>query len=190
MESGIAVIKQYPFASWPESFLWIAFRSFNRTSEHNAEFTFSPRFSKWANSTPLEPQNTVRMIFPADGVTLNSLVESELGCFHCTEVRFHSEWLCCTDESSQVTILLSILIFFSSSAYCKWCCKDTHSVNFISILQFCGQPLCALSKTSNDNALCCILNHGYTLVELLLCLSLSSCQLESTFPLAAQLVLS
>jgi hypothetical protein len=35
-----------------------------------------------------------------------------------------------------------------------------------------------------------MLNHGNTLVQLLHCLSLSSCQLESTLPPAAQLLLS
>jgi hypothetical protein len=38
-----------------------------------------------------------------------------------------------------------------------------------------------LSETSNDHALCCMLNRGNTLVQLLHCLSLSSCQLESNF---------
>jgi hypothetical protein len=47
-----------------------------------------------------------------------------------------------------------------------------------------------LSETSNDHALCCMLNHGTTVVQLLHCLSLSSCQLQSTLPSAAQLVLS
>jgi hypothetical protein len=46
------------------------------------------------------------------------------------------------------------------------------------------------SETSNDHALCCMLNHGNTLVQLLHCLSLSSCQLESTLPSAAQVLLS
>jgi hypothetical protein len=47
-----------------------------------------------------------------------------------------------------------------------------------------------LSETSNDHALFCILNHGNILLQLLHCLSLSSCQLESTLPSAAQLLLS
>jgi hypothetical protein len=46
-----------------------------------------------------------------------------------------------------------------------------------------------LSETSKDHALCCMLNHGNTLVQLLHCLSLSSCQLESTLPPAEQLIL-
>jgi hypothetical protein len=46
------------------------------------------------------------------------------------------------------------------------------------------------SENSNDYALCCMLNHGNTVVRLLRCLSLSSCQLESTLPPAAQLLLS
>jgi hypothetical protein len=41
-----------------------------------------------------------------------------------------------------------------------------------------------LSEASNDHALCCMLNHGSVLVELL------HCQLESTLPPAAQLLLS
>jgi hypothetical protein len=47
-----------------------------------------------------------------------------------------------------------------------------------------------LSETSNNHALYCMLNHGNTLVQLLHCLSLSSCQLESPLPPAAQLLLS
>jgi hypothetical protein len=47
-----------------------------------------------------------------------------------------------------------------------------------------------LSETSNDQALYCMLNHGNILVQLLRCLSLTSYQLESTLPLAVQLLLS
>jgi hypothetical protein len=47
----------------------------------------------------------------------------------------------------------------------------------------------ALSETSNDHALCCMFNHGNTLVQLLHSISLS-CQLESTLPPTAQLLLS
>jgi hypothetical protein len=47
-----------------------------------------------------------------------------------------------------------------------------------------------LSKTSHNHALCCKLNHGNTLVQLLHCLSLSSCQPKPTLPSAAQLLLS
>jgi hypothetical protein len=36
-------------------------------------------------------QNTVSITFPADGVTLNFLVEGELGCIHCTEAHLSSE---------------------------------------------------------------------------------------------------
>jgi hypothetical protein len=50
--------------------------------------------------------------------------------------------------------------------------------------------MCTPSETSNDHALFCILNHGNTVVQLLHCLSLSSCHLESTLPPAAQLLLS
>jgi hypothetical protein len=49
---------------------------------------------------------------------------------------------------------------------------------------------CTHSKTSNDHALYCMLNHGDTLVQLLHCLPLSSHQLKSTVPSAAQLLLS
>jgi hypothetical protein len=45
-----------------------------------------------------------------------------------------------------------------------------------------------LSETSNEHALCCMLNHRNILVQLLHCLSLSSCQLESTLPPTAQLL--
>jgi hypothetical protein len=40
-----------PLVSWPGRFLRIASRSFNRTSQYDVEFTFSPRFWKWATST-------------------------------------------------------------------------------------------------------------------------------------------
>jgi hypothetical protein len=30
----------------------------------------------------------VNIIFPADGITLNFLVEGELGCLHCIEAGF------------------------------------------------------------------------------------------------------
>jgi hypothetical protein len=46
------------------------------------------------------------------------------------------------------------------------------------------------STVSNDHALYCMLNHGNTLEQLLHCLSLFSCQLESNFPPAAQLLLA
>jgi hypothetical protein len=42
--------------------------------------------------------------------------------------------------------------------------------------------MCTLFETSNDDALCCILNHGNTLEQLLHCLFLFFCQLESTLP--------
>jgi hypothetical protein len=36
----------------------------------------------------------VSITFPADGITLNFLVEQEgeLGCFHCIEARFDLGW--------------------------------------------------------------------------------------------------
>jgi hypothetical protein len=46
-----------------------------------------------------------------------------------------------------------------------------------------------LSETSNNHALCCMPNHVNTLVQSLYCLSLSSCQPESTLPPAVQLLL-
>jgi hypothetical protein len=46
------------------------------------------------------------------------------------------------------------------------------------------------SETSNDHALCCVLHHGHTPVQLLHCLPLSSCQIEWTLPPASQLFLS
>jgi hypothetical protein len=47
-----------------------------------------------------------------------------------------------------------------------------------------------LSETSKDHAFGCMLNHGNILVQLLHCVSLSSCQLASTLPPATQLLLS
>jgi hypothetical protein len=38
-----------------------------------------------------------------------------------------------------------------------------------------------LSETSNDHALCCMLNHGNTLVQSLHCLSVSSCSSTQLF---------
>jgi hypothetical protein len=58
MGSGILMMKQYSSCQWPGSFLRIASRSSNRTSQYDAEFTFSSRFWKFANSTPWEWQNT------------------------------------------------------------------------------------------------------------------------------------
>jgi hypothetical protein len=46
-----------------------------------------------------------------------------------------------------------------------------------------------LSETSNDHALYSMLNNGNTLVQLLCCLLLCSCQLESTIAPTAQLLL-
>jgi hypothetical protein len=63
----------------------------------------------------------------------------------------------------------------------------THSVHFFSILQFPWAPTVrTVSETSNHLALCRMLNHGNHVH----CLSLSSCQLKSTLPPAAQLLLS
>jgi hypothetical protein len=69
--------------------------------------------------------------------------------------------------------------------------EQTHSVYFfIDSSVLWETTVRTLSETSNDHALCCMLNHGNTLVQLLHCLSLSSCQLESTLPPAVQLLLS
>jgi hypothetical protein len=74
-----------------------------------------------------------------------------------------------------------------SSAYCKRCYKGRLiGFNFSQSFSSVG----TLSKTSNDHALYGMLNHGNTLVQLLHCIALSSCQLESTLPPTAQLLLS
>jgi hypothetical protein len=75
-----------------------------------------------------------------------------------------------TPDLSPVTILLSISS--PSSAYRKRCCKDRPIRFFIffSILQFSGHAPCTLSETSNDHALCCMLNHMNILLQLLHCL--------------------
>jgi hypothetical protein len=78
MECGIVMMSSVSF--WPGNFLRIASRSFNGTLQYDAEFTFSPHFRKTANSTPWGSQIMVSITFPADGVTLNFLVEDELGC--------------------------------------------------------------------------------------------------------------
>jgi hypothetical protein len=77
-----------------EVFWGIASRSFNRTLQYDAKFILSPRFWKWANSTPWESKTTVSITFPADGVivTLNFSVQGELGCFYYTEARLNSGW--------------------------------------------------------------------------------------------------
>jgi hypothetical protein len=41
---------------------------------------------------PWNPKNTVSINFPADGITLNSLIEGDLGCFHCIEAYFDLGW--------------------------------------------------------------------------------------------------
>jgi hypothetical protein len=68
--------------------------------------------------------------------------------------------------------------------------EQTHSVNFFFDPSVLWAPTVrTLSETSNDHALCCMLNHGNILVQSLNCLSLSSCQLESTLTTPAQLLL-
>jgi hypothetical protein len=65
------------------------------------------------------------------------------------------------------------------------------SFNFFSILHFSGHPSCTHFR--NFKWPCIMLyakTHEQTVVQLLHCLSLSSCQLESTLPPAAQLLLS
>jgi hypothetical protein len=48
----------------------------------------------WVTGLSVNTQNKLSITFPADGVlvTLNILVEGELGRFHCTEARFNSSW--------------------------------------------------------------------------------------------------
>jgi hypothetical protein len=48
----------------------------------------------WLTVLPENPKTRVSITFPAVGVlvTLNFLVEVELGCFHCIESRFDSGW--------------------------------------------------------------------------------------------------
>jgi hypothetical protein len=71
-----------------------------------------------------------------------------------------------------------------------WDVAKTHSVNFFLILHILwAATMETLSKSSNDHAICCMLNQGNTLMQLLHCLSLSFCQFESTLPPAAQLLL-
>jgi hypothetical protein len=69
---------------------------------------------------------------------------------------------------------------------------QTHSVQLIFSRSFSslGTHRAHTSETSNDHALCCVLNHGHTLAQWLHCLSLSSCQLESTFAPSLQLFLT
>jgi hypothetical protein len=68
---------------------------------------------------------------------------------------------------------------------------QTHLVHLIfsNFFSFWAATVFTLSETSNDYALCCVLNYGNTLVQLGYCLFLSSCRLESTLPPAAQLLL-
>jgi hypothetical protein len=68
---------------------------------------------------------------------------------------------------------------------------EAHSVHFLTDPSvFWAPTMRTIFQASNDHALCCMLNHGNTLVQLLHCLSLSSCQLESALPPSAQLLLS
>jgi hypothetical protein len=64
---------------------------------------------------------------------------------------------------------------------------QTHSIFFLDPQDLWAPTMRILSETSNNRAVYCMLNHGSTLVQLLHYLSLSSCQLESTLPPAAQL---
>jgi hypothetical protein len=115
----------------------------------------------------------------------------ELGYLHFTEARFDSCCLWCTHDSSPVTIVLSILVFSPSTAYRKRRCKD-RPIRFIFSRSFSSlgkNTMRALPETSKDHSICCMLNHGNTLVQLLHCLS-SFSHLESTVPPAAQLLLS
>jgi hypothetical protein len=107
----------------------------------------------------------------------NILVEGELGSFHSTETRFDLVWQWCTRDSSPVKILLII----SSPSACRKKCYNKGHIQLIFPQSFSFLGTYTLSETSNDHALCCMLHHGSTLVQLLHCLSLSSCQLESTF---------
>jgi hypothetical protein len=68
---------------------------------------------------------------------------------------------------------------------------QTHSINFFLILPsvLWSHTMHTHFKTSNNRTLCCMLNHGDTLLQFLFCLSLSSCQFESTFTPPAQLLL-
>jgi hypothetical protein len=83
------------------------------------------------------------------------------------------------------------LIIYPSSTHRKRCCKgrlirSIFSQSFSSL----GPTVLTLSENSTDHALCCMLNHGNNLVQLLHCLSSPvSCQLESTLSPAAQLLL-
>jgi hypothetical protein len=61
MRSCIVMMKQY-------SSCQLAWMFSAKTSQYDAKFTFSPGVWEWANSTPWEPQNTVSINFPADGV--------------------------------------------------------------------------------------------------------------------------
>jgi hypothetical protein len=67
-----------------------------------------------------------------------------------------------------------------SSAYHKECCKD-RPIRIIFSWPF---------SSLGTHALRYMLNHGNTLVPLLHCVSLSFCQLRSTLPPVAQLLLS
>jgi hypothetical protein len=69
--------------------------------------------------------------------------------------------------------------------------KQTHSFNSFSLYSsFSSLGTHRVHTFRNVNRSCIMLNHGNTQVQLLLCLLLSSCQLESTLPPAAQLFLS
>jgi hypothetical protein len=67
---------------------------------------------------------------------------------------------------------------------------QTYAVSFsLNLSVLWANNVRSLSETSNDHAFCSMPNNGNILVQLLHCL-LSSCQLESTLPPPAQLLVS
>jgi hypothetical protein len=68
-------------------------------------------------------------------------------------------------------VLILLSISFPSSAYhYEMLQGPTHLDNFFSILKFSGHTPLTFSETSNYHTLCCVLNHGNILVQLLHCL--------------------
>jgi hypothetical protein len=83
-------------ACLPGHFMQIASGSFYRTSQYDAECTFSPCFWKWANSTPWESQNMVSITFPTDDINLKFELFgwrwTAMFPLHFNEACFDSGW--------------------------------------------------------------------------------------------------
>lgn len=70
----------------------------NCIQKHQQNFTIQLAFTllslrwKLVKGTPWESQNTVRLIFPLNSLSLHLLTQGEEGRFHCIEAHFDLGW--------------------------------------------------------------------------------------------------